>query len=283
MANKHKFMLFPGFRKKALTLSYDDGVIFDERLLEIMSANGVKGTFNINSGLFATKEGSRRMTEKQAFDLYTKHGCEVACHGVKHLSLACVPCELAVADVINDRINLENLFGKPIRGMAYANGSYDDSVVEILQKCGIEYCRTCITTEAFDVPTDWLRLPTTCHHKNPRLMELADEFLQDKTYPYYWTNANAPKLFYLWGHSYEFNDANNWEIIEEFCKKVGNREDVWYATNIEIYDYVKAYENLKFSANGKSVFNPSAVDVCINYMGRGEVLAKAGETTKLPE
>ena len=114
-------------------------------------------------------------------------------------------------------------------------------------------------------------------------MELAEEFLEDRTYPYYWTNANAPKLFYLWGHSYEFNDSNNWEIIEEFCKKVGNREDVWYATNIEIYDYVKAYENLKFSANGKSVYNPSAVDVCINYMGRGEVLVKAGETAKLPE
>ena len=282
MAIQHRFMLFPEFRKKALTLSYDDGVIYDKRLLEIMSANGVKGTFNINSGNFATKEGSRRMTVEEAVKLYTSYDCEVACHGVKHLSLGNVPSPIAVADVINDKINLENLFGKVIRGMAYANGHHDDNSVEILEKCGIAYSRTCISTEAFDVPTDWLRLPATCHHKNPRLMQLIDAFLEDKEYNYFWTNANLPKLFYLWGHSYEFNDNDNWEIIENFCKKVGNREDVWYATNIEIYDYVKAYENLKFSANGKMVYNPSALDVYLNWYGE-KVLAKAGQTTILPE
>ena len=280
MANEYRFMLFPEFKKKALTLSYDDGVIHDKRLLEIMSKNGIKGTFNINSGNFAVEEGGLRMTEKQAIELYTSHDCEVACHGVKHLSLAVVPSELAVADVINDRINLENLFGKVTRGMAYANGSYNDDVVEILDKCGIAYSRTCITTEAFDIPTDWLRLPTTCHHKNPRLFELLDTFLEDKTSGYFWSNANAPKLFYLWGHSYEFNDDDNWEVIQEFCQKAGNRDDIWYATNIEIYDYVKAFDGLKFSANGKFVFNPSCIDVCLDWYGV-KVVAKAGQTTTL--
>lgn len=33
----YKFLRFPNFRNKALTLSYDDGVIHDKRLLEIMS------------------------------------------------------------------------------------------------------------------------------------------------------------------------------------------------------------------------------------------------------
>ena len=30
-------------------------------------------------------------------------------------------------------------------------------------------------TDFEDLPADWLRLPATCHHKNPRLMELAKE------------------------------------------------------------------------------------------------------------
>ena len=33
-------MRFPNFRKKAVTLSYDDGVKFDKRLMEIMDKYG---------------------------------------------------------------------------------------------------------------------------------------------------------------------------------------------------------------------------------------------------
>lgn len=47
------FMRFPQGRAKALTLSYDDGVEQDIRLIEIMGKHGLKGTFNLNSGLYA--------------------------------------------------------------------------------------------------------------------------------------------------------------------------------------------------------------------------------------
>ncbi len=50
------FMRFPGGRKKALTLSYDDGVEQDRRLMQIMDAHGLKGTFNLNSGEYAAEE-----------------------------------------------------------------------------------------------------------------------------------------------------------------------------------------------------------------------------------
>ena len=60
-----------------------------------------------------------------------------------------------------------------IRGMAYPYGATSDSVVAALKQCGIAYARTTISTEQFAIPVDWLRLPTTCHHSNPRLMDLA--------------------------------------------------------------------------------------------------------------
>ena len=47
------FMRFPGGRSKALTLSYDDGVRQDRRLLEIMKKHSLRGTFNINSEGYA--------------------------------------------------------------------------------------------------------------------------------------------------------------------------------------------------------------------------------------
>lgn len=273
----YTFLRFPGFRNKAVTLSYDDGVVYDKRLIEIMSANGLKGTFNINSGLFS-EDGKSRLTKAQALELYANSGNEVAVHGKYHLSLAEVDEAIAVNDVISDRMALEDMFGTVITGMAYANGSYSDKVVEILKNCGIDYSRTVISTEKFDIPEDWLRLPATCHHANPRLMELAHKFIEDEQARYYW--SKKPRLFYLWGHSYEFNDENNWEIIEEFAEYIGNREDVWYATNGEIYRYVKAFDALQFSANGDMVYNPSAIDVYLNYHHR-EYVVRGGETIRI--
>ena len=87
-------------------------------------------------------------------------------------------------------------------------------------------------------------------------------------------------MFYLWGHSYEFNDDNNWELIEEFCKRVANRQDVWYATNVEIYDYVKAFEALQFSVDGNRIFNPTATTVYLEIDGK-QVAVKPGEETVL--
>ena len=54
------FMRYPGGKKKALTLSYDDGVEQDIRLIELMKKNGLKGTFNLNSGLYAEEGISAR-------------------------------------------------------------------------------------------------------------------------------------------------------------------------------------------------------------------------------
>jgi peptidoglycan/xylan/chitin deacetylase (PgdA/CDA1 family) len=272
---KYNFLRFPDFKRKAVTLSYDDGVVYDRKLIEIMDKNGLKGTFNINSGMFGKEPGGRRLTKEEAYELYANSPHEVAVHGFYHLALAETEQSVAVRDVIKDREELEETFGRVIKGMAYAYGSVDDKVVEALKTCGISYSRTVVSTEAFAIPEDWLRMPATCHHNNPRLMELAKTFVEtenDKKY-----TRNNPMLFYLWGHSYEFNDNDNWEIIEELAEYIGNREEIWYATNGEIYEYVQAFNRLQFSANGMLVRNPSVIDVYLCYRGKN-VLVPAGQT-----
>ena len=271
-------MRFPGFKEKAVTLSYDDGVAQDKRLVQIMRKNGLKGTFNLNSGLFPQKSGWN-MTAAEALDLYTGSGMEVAVHGQVHLSLANVDSAIAANDVLQDRLALEKLFGCVVKGMAYANGSYNDDVVNILKMCGIEYARTVDSTGSFEVSNDWLRLHPTCHHKHPKLMELVKTFLEIKPDPLR-VQKYTPKLFYLWGHSYEFDNDNNWNVIEEFAETIGNREDIWYATNGEVYAYVKAFDGLRWAADGKIVHNPSGLDVYI-CCNKKEYLVKSGAMIKL--
>lgn len=269
-------MRYPGGRSKALTLSYDDGIFEDIRLIDIMSRHGLKGTFNVNSAPAKQATGHReRLTWDQMCALYPASGNEVALHAWTHPHLEEMTAPQITYDVIRNRAELEQHFGKIIRGMAYPFGTYNDEVVNCLRACGIAYSRTVRSTGGFDLPTDWLRLPATCHHNDPHLMELADRFLTMGR-----RMQDPCLLFYLWGHSYEFTINDNWDRIEKFAEKMGGRDDIWYATNIEIYDYVQAYRSLRFSADGTMVENPTTTDVDVTYNGK-DVHIPSGATMHL--
>ena len=273
----YAFLRFPGFRKRALTLSYDDGRVFDSTMVGILDKYGIKCTFNLNSGLMGL---GRRMSREDCVALFKDSPHEVAVHGSWHLCFSDVGDPFAVKDVTDDREALENMFDRIINGMAYAFGDHDDSKIEALKKCGIVYSRTCHQTEKFEIPTDFMKWPSTCYHKNPRLFELLEKFLDNTQPRHMW--CDEPRLFYLFGHSYEFNDDKNWDLLEKFCQKAGGKDDIWYATNIEIYEYVKAYDSLIFSYSGRIIKNPSSIDVYTNLYGK-QIMIKAGDTVTLPE
>jgi len=273
-------MRFPGGRGKALTLSYDDGGEEDIRLIEIMKKHGLKGTFNLNSGIYPPDgQGripghlTRRMSRNECIKIFKDSGMEVAVHGLTHPYLEQLPSNQCTYEVLQDRINLEKDFGVIVRGAAYPFGTYSDDVIASLKQCGIVYARTIVSTERFDLPTDWLRLPATCHHRNPHLMDLAEKFVSMSV-------KKAPQLFYLWGHSYEFARDDNWNVIEEFAEYMSNREDIWYATNIQIYDYIAAYHQLQFSTDQTIVHNPTGIDLYFEIQGQIFCI-KAAETIRL--
>lgn len=270
---------YPGWKKKAFTMSYDDGVEQDIRLIEIMKRHEVKGTFNLNGQSLLAESYTypagtihRRMGRRLAYDTYADSGMEIALHAFTHPFLDRIPQEMAVYEVIKDREVLESVFGRVIRGMAYPMGTFSDMTVKVLDACKVAYARTTVSTGGFSLPTDWLRMPATCHHNDGRVLDLAKRFASEQD-PW-----GYPWLFYLWGHAYEFEINNNWDHIERILSIVGERDDVWYATNMEIYRYVKAYEALEFGVECHQVYNPTAIDVYFEHDER-KILAKAGEMT----
>ena len=56
-----------------------------------------------------------------------------------------------------------------------------------------------------------------------------------------------------------------------------HRDDIWYATNIEIIDYMKAFDNLKFSMDASFIYNPSIQSVWLSVDGN-IVEVKGGQT-----
>ena len=268
----HRYLRFPGGKGKALTFSYDDGVFEDIRLIEIFRKNGMRGTFNLNSGQMGNKNLKHpRIGADEALSVYTEDVCEIACHGVSHPHLPVCEPAIACTEVIDDRKNLEKLFGKQIHGMAYPYGTHDDTIVSILKNAGIFYSRTTISTLKFNMPNDWLRMPATCHHKNPALMELADKFIAFEV-------DFDPKVFYVWGHAYEFADKDNWYVIEDFCEKMANKADIWYCTNIELYNAWADYQRLERSADGTMIYNPNVKSVWDGDRKGNSWEIKPGET-----
>ena len=279
---------FPNFASKAFTLNYDDGLKCDEKLIELMSKYGFKGTFNVNSALCAktpTKMSrSARLTLEEVGKLYKNSGNEVAVHGAHHVALVAVEKSMAFDEIISDRKALEGASGQVVRGMAYPyTGGYDEETKSIAKACGIHYSRTVNNTLGFELPRDWLELNPTCHHDEPTLLKLAQEFveLKEDNFIYSWFRW-SPKWFLLWGHSTEFLINDNWDVIDKLGKIFSQSDDIWYATTGEVYDYLQAFYALEFSVDNRFVKNNSAIDVYICLQGNKYVLP-AGKTTEIAE
>lgn len=261
---RQDILLFPEGKKKALTLSYDDGITQDKRLLELLNKYHVKCTFNLNAGLMGDEdwlsqpgiEVSHYKIEKEKIkELYQGH--EIAVHTMTHPDLPRVPEGMITYEIAECRKELEELVKQPVTGMAYPFGTYSEKVKATAKICGITYSRTTKQHFGFHLPEDFLEWHPTIHHTEEYLFTLWDEFMEpieDEQY-------RQPQLFYVWGHSYEFDAFKQWNDMEAFLQRAGGHDDVWYATNGEIYAYVQAAKNLCYSATGDYITNPSALDV----------------------
>ncbi len=283
MAYRH--MRYPNGKTKAVTFSYDDGVRHDIRLAEICDRYGIKCTFNINTGFLPKENGTGKLSAQEIDQYLLQAGHEVAVHGHTHKAPGlCTPVEI-IRDVLDCRLALEEIFGRIIRGMAYPDSGIRNTSVtpyatirQCLADLGIAYSRTLGgDNDSFALPEDWYAWMPTAHHANPSVLAMAEKFVALEPASLY-TSAQWPRLFYLWGHSYEFANNSNWELLEDICRILGGKDDTWYATNIEIYDYVQAYRCLQFSADGRRVYNPTlikvwfAVDRSLYTIGAGETL-----------
>lgn len=224
--------------KKAVTFSYDDGVVQDRRLIAMFDKYGLKATFNLNSGLFGqTSKIHRnnidldhtRFSADEIREVYRGH--EVAAHTLTHPLLPELEEEEIIRQVDCDRRNLEELAGYPVCGMAYPCGGQnnDDRVAGIIGRCTpIRYARTIVSSYSFDLQSNILRFNPTVHHMEfDRLFSLGDEFISLK--------PDTPKIFYIWGHSYEFDyRPEYWDRMEEFCRMISRHEDIFYGTNSEV-------------------------------------------------
>ena len=225
---------------KAITFSYDDGVTQDIRLVEIFNKYNLKATFNINSELLGQSAAIEREGVKISHDKIKpedlKHiydGHEVAVHTLTHPNLTQIDDDNEVLrQVEQDRLNLSALAGYEVTGMAYPCGGVNcnDRVANLIKNnTPIQYARTVATTQSFEPFDDLYQYQGTLYHHAQwdRLFDMGREFLELKT--------DTPKVFYIWGHAYEFDIyPERWAQFEEFCRMISGQSDIFYGTNKEV-------------------------------------------------
>ena len=276
-------MRYPDGKAKAFTMSFDDGYKNDARFVESFLNYGLKATFYLSTGYIGGTSSSIHATMDDAVALYANTGMEIGSHTVNHKDLPTVYEESGdegLATEITADINaLEAAFGTDVIGMAYPgappNKLTDDNVINFLKNVGIGFARTAgQETYGFDLPADWYRWhPSVGATSVDKVKELGETFVN-------MTVSAEPKLFYVWGHA---TDIDKWwssyDEFDAFAQSMSGKDDIWYATNGEVYSYINAYNQMTVSVEADVISNPTATDLWFNYNGTTYKIA-AGKTIK---
>lgn len=239
-----------GKPKKFFTLSFDDGITQDLKVIEILKKYDVKCiSFNINTGLYGANWDwvgpaigdpsipHQRFTEEELkTGIYD--GYEVLVHTLNHPSLKNYDkrANQIKKEVGKDADNIEELTGVRPVGMAWPGGDteYTDKTIElVLENTDIRFARGTTSTYSFALPEYFMKWMPTCSIVDPRCLTLAQEFID--------AECTEDMLFYVWGHAYELdlNGGQGYETFEQLVKMMSEAEGVYLVTNTEFYTVYK--------------------------------------------
>ena len=199
--------------RKIFLFSFDDGTVWDSRLVSLLNKYDIKGTFNLNSGLedFVWDfEGFpvRRQVLADNGNLYEGH--EIASHSLHHHRLDSLTPPQLRREVEEDAARLKEVFALEEIGFGVPFTFCNDREVKIIRKL-VRYIRLSEFTDSFALPEDEYHIPIHGLYNDPDIREKLARFAE----------SDLPvSLFVMAGHSYELEALGHWEHMEELLKLV---------------------------------------------------------------
>ncbi|MBK8183639.1 MAG: polysaccharide deacetylase family protein [Candidatus Competibacteraceae bacterium] len=193
-----------------VTQSWDDGIVDDVKLVELLLRYRATATFNLNPGLHQPQRTfSWRYGEKEVWRLGRDElaavyaGFEIANHSLTHPNLTDLsPVDLA-REVGDSRRLLQDWFQQPARGFCYPFGTFNPAVKEAVRAAGHGYARTVVESDNLLLSADPLELSVSCRFNDPA----------------FWSRYEQAKasdgVFLFWGHSYELVHEAMWADLEQ--------------------------------------------------------------------
>ena len=224
--------------KMKVVQCWDDGIVNDIRLTEMLRKYGAKATFNLNTGAMGDTRGknewvghdyrgwshhgfcSGKLALKDIAEVYD--GFEVASHCRCHENAGSMPDEEWIKRALDARHALEDIVQRDCRGFAWPCGRYTPGTIRLLRENGFAYGRT--TENTYDVTSNKepLALATNCHYQAPDFWERFEK-------------ARPTGVFYFWGHSYEMYEYDGlWDSLEDKIRTISEDPDCEWANVIDI-------------------------------------------------
>jgi len=225
--------------KMKVVQCWDDGVVTDIRLTEMLRKYGAKATFNLNIGLHTPERKPAVWVHDPNYPSWTHlgyiggkvglnelkevyDGFQVASHCWMHENAGWIPDDKFLEAAMGPRKFLEDLFQRDCRGFAWPCGRFTPETCKLMHEAGFAYGRTCMNTDDVTDCADTMALATNCHFQN-------NDFYRK------YEAAKAAGVFYFWGHSYETLDYEQlWLQLEDKIRYITEDPESEWADVIDI-------------------------------------------------
>lgn len=200
--------------RKIFLISFDDGTVWDRRLVELLNKQDMKATFNLNSGLedfvwyYEDRFPVRRQVLKETVTLYQGH--EVASHSLHHHWLNTLTPPQLSREVAEDCAALKEIFGLEDIGFGVPFTACGEREIHIIRKF-VRYIRLSEFSESFAPPADPYHIPIHGLYNQPDIRQRIAAFAESEL---------PVSLFVLAGHSYELEVLDHWGYMEELLQYI---------------------------------------------------------------
>lgn len=197
---------------KYFLLSFDDGTVYDRRLVELLNQYGFKGTFNLNSGLedfvwcYEDRFPIRRQILSETVEQYRGH--EIASHSLHHHWLNTLTPPQISREIGEDCETLKKIFGMKEIGFGVPFTACGEREIRLIRRF-VRYIRLSEFAEKFTLPRDPYHIPIHALYHDTDVRERLTRFAETDL---------ENSLFVMAGHSYELEVLQDWGYMEELLQ-----------------------------------------------------------------
>ncbi|HVO65304.1 MAG TPA: polysaccharide deacetylase family protein [Syntrophales bacterium] len=209
---------------------WDDGIVDDLRLADILRRYNALATFCLNPGLYREERtfgwihGDREVWRLGINELYVVYnGFEVCSHSMTHPYLTEVSSDRLDWEVRVSRDILQDLFKKPVLGFCYPFNLYNERVKASVRAAGYVWARGGRDVENIFPPDDPLESSFSCHFLSPNFWSKFDEA------------RRGSGVFSFWGHSCEIANEGMWKDFEATIKKISSLTETQWSFITDLF------------------------------------------------
>jgi len=239
------------------TTSWDDGSIYDYKLLNLLKPLGIKGT------LYIPKQTKYRTLDDIDVRNLSEY-FEIGAHGISHTDLTTLDKLHIIEEVSNSKIYIETITDKKCVIFGYPYGNFNTITEKVVKKSKFigtrivnkDFCEGSILND-FNLPvtlqvckhtkeitTKFTASPSSANSLSVPFLKKIQTFKLNEDNEYRWLNIakfiyneikNQDGVFHLWGHSWEIEEQNLWDELEAFLIFVLKFKPTIFIPNSELF------------------------------------------------